>query len=318
MAGVGYIGAKLAEDLLDAGEVVVGVDNYFSSDPRAVERLRRRSHFHFVRGSIARPQTLVRAFALAPVEVVFALAAQASAHPAAASPRYTEVTNLLAPRLLIEEALARGVRTLVFGSSLRVYGDLPPAQAVEDAPYGRFGDLSHLSKVYVEKLLEMYAGRQGLRCVAVRLGLVYGVGPVMKSDYRFLTAPNKFCLQAVRGERLVVDEGGLRPHGLLHVTDAARALQLTANMNELPAYCAINAATEVATMRHVAGLVADEAARLGLPVQVEAPPGREGGERGQVPSRLAQAGFRAGRSLVEGIRETLAYYRTAESAGRRP
>ncbi len=317
VAGVGYVGAKLAEDLLAAGKVVVGIDNYFSSDPRALAQLRRQPRFHFVRGSIASRQTLARAFAQAPVEVVFALAAQASAHADAASARYTEITNLLAPRTLIEESLARGVRAVVFGSSLRVYGDLPPTLAAEDAPYGRFGDLSHLSKVYVEKLLEMYAGHGGLRCIAVRLGLVYGVGPVMKTDYRFLTAPNKFCLQAIRGERVVVDAGGLRPHGLLHVADAARALLLAAGVPGLPDYCVVNAATEVATMRRVAHLVADEAARLGLAVRVEAPPGADEGDGGQVPSRLAQVGFRASRSLVDGIRETLAYYQRVEAAGRR-
>ena len=305
---MGYIGAKLAEDLLAAGETVVGVDNFFATDRRAIGRLCWHANFRFIRGSVARRETLARAFAAAPVEVVYALAAQASAHPDAASARYTETTNLLAPRLLLEEALAHGVRTVVYGSSTRVYGDLPPAQAHETAPYGRFADLTHLSKVYVEKLLEMYAAERGLRAVALRLGLVYGVGPVMKVDYRFMTAPNKFCLQAARGERLVVNAAGTQPLGLIHVADAARACLFASRLAGAPAYLAANAATETASALAVARQVATAAEHYGIAVQVEAPAASGAEARGQFPSRLREAGFAPARSLAEGIEETLAYF----------
>lgn len=318
MAGLGYIGAQLAADLLEAGERVVGVDNLFATDSRAIARLRKWHSFSFVRGSIASRQTLARAFGAAPIDFVFALAAQASAHPEAASPRYTETTNLLAPRLLLEAAVAHGARAVVYGSSFRVYGDTPPAQAREDSPYGRFGDLSHLSKVYVEKLMEMYAFACGLRCVAVRLGLVYGVGPVMKSDYRFLTAPNKFCLQAVRGETLVVGESGLKATALLHVADASRALRQALALPEPPTYLAVNAATEVANMLDVARLVANAAKQHGLSVAIAVPASPPAAERGEVPSRLREVGFRPTRSLAEGIAETLAYYQRVTQTRRRP
>ncbi|MHB1005640.1 MAG: NAD-dependent epimerase/dehydratase family protein [Chloroflexota bacterium] len=309
ITGIGYIGARLAADLLATGEQVVGIDNLFATDRQAIDSLRRHPRFTFVRGSVNSPATLARAFAVAPIETVYALAAQASAHPDAASPRYTEVTNLLSPRLLLEAAAAHGVRRLVYGSSLRVYGDVPPAQAVEDHPYGRFADLSHLSKIYVEKLLEMHAHAGGPRAVAARLGLVYGLGPVTKMDYRFLTAPNKFCLQAVRGETLTVSAGGLCPQALVHVSDAARALRLLADLDDLPPYAAVNVATETATMLDVARAVADAGERRGLSVRVAAPSAQTvAAEYGLAPSRLRGAGFVATRELSEATAETLAFY----------
>lgn len=311
VAGLGYIGAELARQLLAAGEAVVGVDNLFSTDAVAVRALATNPRFTLVQGSIASPKTLARAFAVARISSVFALAAQASAHPAVASPRYTETANLLAPRLLLEAAAAHRVGTVVYGSSLRVYGDVPVWQARETDTYGRFTDLSHLSKVYGEKLLEMYAHQRGFRGRSLRLALVYGVGPVMKTDERFLTAPNKFCLQTVRGEALAVSESGLRPQALIHVADAALAARHAAELPDPAPYLALNAASEVATMLEVAQTVVVEAAGLGLTARIAAPlatnPPVVG--RGPVPSRLADAGYRPRRALGEGLRETLSYYR---------
>ncbi len=310
MAGLGYIGAQLASDLLRQGERVVGLENFFSTDAAAVRALAARPGFTLVRGSITSPRSLARAYATADIATAYLLAAQSSAHPQAASPRYTEFANLLGPRLFAESARAHGVRSLVYASSLRVYGDIPPWQARENDCYGRFADLSHLSKIYAEKLLEMYATQSGPRARAVRLGLVYGVGPVMKTDPRFLTAPNKFCLQAVRGETIVVSEGGLRPQGLLHVADAAQALRLAASLPESTPYLAVNAAAEVATMLSVARAVESSARKRGLDVRVtargeSAAPG-DGGAA--VPSRLVEAGFRPRRALAESMDETLAYF----------
>jgi UDP-glucose 4-epimerase len=310
IAGLGYIGAELARQLLAAGEAVVGVDNLFSTDASALRSLAAQPGFTLVEGSIASPKTLARAFTAAPVSTVFALAAQASAHPAAASPRYTETANLLAPRLLFAAAAEHGVNTVVYGSSMRVYGDVPVSQARETDTYGRFTDLSHLSKVYGEKLLEMYAHQHGLRGRSLRLALVYGVGPVMKTDERFLTAPNKFCLQVARGEALVVSETGLRPHALIHVVDAARAARYAAELADSSPYLALNAASEVASIVEVAQTVVKVAASLGLAAQLAASaflasPDVAGRP---VPSRLAEAGFQPARALEEGLRETLGYY----------
>ena len=132
IAGIGYIGARFAEHLLARGEMVVGVDNLFASDPLAIEQLSRNPSFRFVRGSVLSPATLARAFAFGPFDTVYDLAAQSSAQPEAATPRYTETTNLLGPRLLLDRAADGGAPTYVFASGMRVYGPVPPWQADEN------------------------------------------------------------------------------------------------------------------------------------------------------------------------------------------
>ncbi|HZO27616.1 MAG TPA: NAD-dependent epimerase/dehydratase family protein, partial [Chloroflexota bacterium] len=124
ITGIGYIGAALAEALLADGEQVVGLENGFSTVPAVVTRLSKRPRFTLVRGSVNSARSIERAFAAAGdgVDVVYHLAAQASAHPQAAPPSYTEQTNLVAPRLVYEAAARHGARTFVYGSSFRVYG----------------------------------------------------------------------------------------------------------------------------------------------------------------------------------------------------
>jgi nucleoside-diphosphate-sugar epimerase len=318
--GVGYIGSALVREALARGERVVALDNFFSSDESAVAGLGSSPDCTFIRGSITDPGALDAAFGAADdVSAVYLLAAQASANPLAATADYTEEVNLRGPRLVLEAMRRHGARTLVFGSATRVYGDSIPADADESTPYGRFADLSHLSKVYVEKLLEMHAGldsTDALRCLAIRLGLVYGVAPVMKTDYRFMTAPNKFCLQAVRGEPLVVNGGN--EVGLIHVADAAGALLFAAGHDFGERYVALNAATEVASIAEVARLVEEAGAARGLEVRASLPAGVATRPARPLDSRLTRAGFAPRHDLRAGVAEALAHFAAPKPASSVP
>lgn len=269
VTGVGYIGAPLVERLLAAGEAVVAVDNFFSTDPAVIERFTAHERFHFIEGDVSDPQVMRRAFSLAPISVVYSLAAQASASLEAAPARYTEETNLIAPRVMLDLMLEFDVPTVVYGSSFKVYGGDLPLVVTEETPYGRFGDLSHLSKCYAEKLLEMYAGNHRLNCYAIRLGIVYGLGPLVKQDYRFMTAPNKFGLQAVRGERIELYPGYDRPAGFIHLTDAVDVMLAAGRETEHGGYLAVNAVTEMLSVAQVAQIVAEAARARGLRVGVK-------------------------------------------------
>ncbi len=324
VAGVGYIGAKLVEDLLARGEEVMAIDNFFSTSRRAIERFCQHERFTFIKGNITDSRALSSAFSVAPISTVYALAAQASAHPAAATPRYTENTNLIGHRLLLDASKAAGAKTIAFASSFKVYGANLPPVVDESLPYGQFADLSHLSKCYAEKLLELYATTHGMRCLALRLGIVYGMGPVMKRDYRFITAPNKFCLQAVRGEQIELNPGANAPTGFIHVSDASRAMIDAVDEPLFAGYTPINAVTEVASVREVATMVATEAKKKGLPDVIIklygiAEPSSSGqGEqtksvapRPRVISSLGAPGERPRRTLWESLAEVLDYFKEA-------
>jgi len=325
VTGIGYIGAALVRALLDDGETVVGLENGFSTVPAALRRLAQHPAFMLVRGSVNSTHTIERAFSQAaevtgtPIDVVYHLAAQASAHPQAAPPSYTEATNLVAPRLVFEAAVRHGTRAFVYGSSFRVYGDDLSGIIDERAPYGQIGDLSHLSKVYAEKLIEMLASQtfdeQALNAVNVRLGVVYGLGPLMKTDPRFLTVPNLFCLRAATGAPLVVHPRANRPIGFLHLEDAVTALRWSATL-ALVGHApdrgharAVNAVSEVLGVGEVAAVVKREAAARQLKTSIEGA-GPLTGPRWSVTSTLDEVGFRPARRLHESLGEVLDYYRS--------
>src|SRR5438067_2580347 len=102
ITGLGYIGAKLAEELLEAGESVVALENFFCTPRAALAQLARRPGLTLVEGSINHPATLRKAFQSARVHALLHLAAQPSAHPLAATPRHPELTNLVGTRLVLD------------------------------------------------------------------------------------------------------------------------------------------------------------------------------------------------------------------------
>ena len=320
ITGLGYIGARLAEDLLAAGEEVVAVENFFCTPRRALRPLLDRPGLHLVEGSINRSATLRRALSGRNARAVVHLAAQPSAHPAAASPAYTELTNLTGARLTLEAAAEVGVERVVLGSSFRVYGDLLPTVVTEQQPYGPVGDLAHLSKIYAEKLGEMMAATRGLRCVAVRLGITYGPGPVMKHDPRFMTVPNRFAQLAAAEQPLTIHPTAVRPAGFIHLDDASLALRAALAADWPEAYRAVNAVGECAPVGRVAKLVQAAAAARGLAVAIRGSVGAEGaGVR--VESSLPPGLFQSSRSLADSIPELLDYFlqerQRAERAVRR-
>lgn len=314
--GVGYVGSRLVQEILFAGREVVGVDNGFSTDRRAIEGFARLPAFRFLDGSIVDVSAVARAFEVAgEVDAIYLLAAQSSAHPDAATAAYTEAVNLQGPRIVLDELARRGCDVpIVYASSLRVYGARLPAVVDEASPCGIFADLSHLSKCYAEKLLEMYAETRGIAARTVRLGLTFGVAPVMKTDPRFMTAPNRFSQQTARREPIEVRTRDYL--GMIHVEDAARALLAVAEWRAA-GYTVFNAAPEVRSLHDVIAALRQAIAERELDLDVTVKEIREDSVGGQIRplihSRLDELGFAPRRRWDEGIAETLSHFLTLET-----
>lgn len=264
LTGAGYIGAALLRRLDPSAGPVVALDNFYSTSRQAVAAA-LPSGTTLVEADVADAAAITRAFdALGAAHdiTVYHLAAQPSAAMAHTDPETTERTNLVGARVVLEAARERGAQ-VVFGGSFRVYGDDLSGQCVdEQTRYGRVGDLSHLSKIYVEQLARML----GSRFVSVRLGVTYGVSPIMKTtSAAFMTVPNLFCQRAAHGEALQVLED--RPMAFIHVNDAAAALML-ASQRARSSWQIFNAATEVATIGQVARTVQELMRKRGRSTQI--------------------------------------------------
>ena len=124
----------------------------------------------------------------------------------------------------VAEAVAELGVPLVYASSAHVYGEGLAGEIGPDRPYGAQRDLAHLSKIYAELCLRLYASRAGFDLSLLRLGIVYGPSPVEHGRPESQTVVDKFKRLAAAGEELPLDDGGRATIGVVHVEDAARIL----------------------------------------------------------------------------------------------
>ncbi len=218
--GAGYVGAAIAARALDAGGEVVLADNWFATRRDELAALEARGARVFT-ADVRSREDVDGLLQWKPDRVLFT-AAQASRPLSFEDPEYTESTNLIGPRIVAEAVAGAGGVPLVYASSLHVYGGGLTGEVGADRPYGSQGDLAHLSKVYAELLQRMEADRHGYPLSLLRLGIVYGPGPVEHTSPESVTVVDKFRRLAAAGEALPVDDGGRATIGVVHVDDVAR------------------------------------------------------------------------------------------------
>jgi UDP-glucuronate decarboxylase len=247
--GAGYLGAALAELALQEGHDVTLADNWFATERQQLEALRAGGAR--IENVDIRVRDDVDRVVAGPPDRVFLTAAQASRPLSERDPDYTEQTNLTGARRVAEAVGATGGVPLVYLSSLQVYGPSPDGDVDSDHGYGEQGDLAHMSKVYAELCLSLYARRIGFPLALLRLGIVYGRSPVEHSAPESETVVNKFRRLARAGQPLPLDAGGAATIGAVDIRDACRIMLA---VPDSAGVSADNVAAETLTVADVAAL----------------------------------------------------------------
>ena len=266
--GAGYLGAAAAELALSRGTSVMLADNWLATDRAQLDALQQAGAD--VRTADIRSRAEIDALLADGPQRVLLLAAQASRPLSERDPELTEDINILGVRRVAQAvgALGEAAPAVVFASSLHVYGQRPNGRVGPDHPYGDQGDLAHLSKVYGELCLRLYARRHGFGLSVLRVGIVFGPGPVVHAASESVTVVDTFKRRVAAGEPLRVDDPGATI-GVVHVADAARIL-----LEETPArgeLRAANVAAETVTVGDVAALARGEAAAGDAPCTYASP-----------------------------------------------
>ena len=249
--GAGYLGAAAAELALARGDRVTLADNWLTTERAQLDGLAAAGAE--VHTADIRSRDEIDALLAQAPDRVLLLAAQASRPLSERDPELTEDINILGVRRVAQAIGAVGdtAPAVVFASSLHVYGPRPSGDVGPDHPYGDQGDLAHLSKIYGELCLRMHAHRHGFGLSVLRVGIVFGAGPVVHSAPESVTVVDTFRKRVAAGETLRIDD----PHatiGVVHVSDVGRILA-----DEAPARGELrtaNVAAETVTVGEVAAL----------------------------------------------------------------
>lgn len=216
IGGSGFIGRYLVERLLAAGQDVRTLD----LGPSAISHP-RLTHWS---GSFLQSELLDES--LTGVDCVYHLAATAMPREANLNPRRDSQENVLGTLGILDAAIVRNVRRLIFISSGgTVYGptdQVPIPETHSTNPINAYG----VSKLACEKYLRLYNGRGTdipLSTISLRVANPYGPRQNTRKAQGALTT---FAFQAVQGERIQIWGDGSVERDFIHVRDVARAIEL--------------------------------------------------------------------------------------------
>ncbi len=218
----GFIASKVSELLLDAGHVVVGVDNLNDAyDVRLkhwrLARLEHRANFCFHHLDITDRVGLAElCLDQQPYAAVVNLAARAGVRPSVDNPWVYYDANCQGTLNLLEMCRAHGVPKFVLASTSSLYGTHNSLPYREDADTNRPLSPYAASKKAAETLAYTYHYLHGIDVSILRYFTVYG--PAGRPDMSVF----RFIRRIAEGEPIVLFGDGRQSRDFTYVDDIAR------------------------------------------------------------------------------------------------
>jgi UDP-glucuronate 4-epimerase len=228
----GFIGARVAELLLEQGHTVVGIDNLNESyDVRLkhwrLDHLTGRARWSFHQTDIADRAALFELLESAtrksrsqdgpqPFDAVVNLAARAGVRQSVLDPASYLQTNIVGTLNLLDFCKQRGVRKFVLASTSSLYGANNPCPFSEDANTDRPLSPYAASKKAAEALSFSYRHLHGLDVTVLRYFTVYG--PAGRPDMSLF----RLVQWISEGRPVTVFGDGTQSRDFTYVDDIAR------------------------------------------------------------------------------------------------
>lgn len=214
--GAGFIGSHLCERLLNEGNKVICLDNFFTGTRENIQKLTTNPDFEVIEHDVTEPINLK-------VDEIYNLACPASPPHYQYDPIKTTKTSVLGAINMLELAKKLNIRILQASTS-EVYGD-PDVHPQPESYWGRVNPIGVRScydegKRVAETLFFDYNRQANLDIRVVRIFNTYG--PNMDpNDGRVVS---NFIVQALKGEDITIYGDGSQTRSFQYVDDLVEAM----------------------------------------------------------------------------------------------
>lgn len=215
--GLGFIGSELVRQLDQLGAEVRIIDNgYYGKCKKLLDEWDCRYTLY---EDTINNRELVREV-MQGVDYVFHLGALISVADSFRIPEEYEYVNVQGTIVLLQEAVAAGVKSFIFSSSSANYGNTINPEKIETmqlepvSPYA-------MTKVHAEDYCELFNNTNNMNVVSLRYFNVFGLNQDAMRPYAACVA--NFFERASRGEELIIYGTGEQTRSFVHVEDVARA-----------------------------------------------------------------------------------------------
>lgn len=209
--GAGFIGSHLCKKLLEQGNDILCLDNYFTGSKDNIKDLMGNPHFECVRHDIINPY-------LAEVDEIYNLACPASPIHYQYNPIKTLQTSVIGVSNMLNLAKYRNCKIL-HASTSEVYGD-PVTHPQNESYWGNVNPIGIRScydegKRCAETLMMDYHRQENIKIKIVRIFNTYG--PNMSvNDGRVVS---NFIVQALKNEYITIYGDGNQTRSFQYIDD---------------------------------------------------------------------------------------------------
>jgi len=214
--GAGFIGSHLCERLINEGNEVICLDNYFTGHKSNIEHLTQSPHFELVRHDVTHPY-------FAEVDEIYNLACPASPIHYQYNPIKTIKTSVMGAINML--GLAKRIRAKILqASTSEVYGD-PTIHPQPESYWGNVNPIGIRScydegKRCAESLFINYHYQNNVRIKIVRIFNTYGTR-MNPNDGRVVS---NFIVQAIKGEDITIYGDGKQTRSFQYVDDLVEGM----------------------------------------------------------------------------------------------
>jgi UDP-glucuronate decarboxylase len=214
--GAGFVGSHLCERLLNEGNEVICMDNYFTGRKSKIAHLMDNPYFEIIRHDVTMPYFIE-------VDEIYNLACPASPVHYQHNPIKTIKTSVLGAINMLGLAKRVGAKILQASTS-EVYGD-PEIHPQPEHYWGHVNPIGLRScydegKRCAESLFVNYHESNGVQVKIIRIFNTYG--PKMEPDDGRVVS--NFIMQALQGKDITIFGDGMQTRSFQYVSDLVEGM----------------------------------------------------------------------------------------------